>query len=680
MDTTALPGALHRQRGDATPVTAPHAPRLRPLVAGHPDDPRWARPALLALLVATAAFYLWGLSINGWANSFYSAAAQAGSESWKAFFYGSSDAANSITVDKPPASLWIMALSVRAFGLSSWSILVPEALMGVASVGVVYATVRRHFGAGAGLLAGAVLATTPVAVLMFRFNNPDALLVLLLTIAAYATVRAVENGSTRWLVLVGTLVGFGFLTKMLQALLIVPGVALAFLIAAPTSLGRRIRSLLLGGLAMIVSAGWWIAIVELVPAKDRPYIGGSQTNSILELTLGYNGLGRITGNEVGSVTAGGTTGTGGQWGTPSLLRMFSSDIAGNIAWLLPAALVALVAGLVLLRRRPRIDGQRAALVVWGGWLLVTGLCFSLMAGIFHQYYTIALAPAIAALTGMGASLLWARRRTSMAAVITLSATVMGSAIYAYALLIRSTGVYTVIGYAVLVIGGAVALVLPFTRWLGRHVSGAVATLGILAVLAGPLGYSVDTVATAKTGSIVSAGPVGGMGGGGMPGGGTRGGGGGTPPAGTGAQQGGLPTAPGGTGTGTQQGAGGSIGSLLNGSTSPAAVTALLETDASSYTWVAAAIGSQSASGYQLASEQPVMAIGGFNGSDPSPTLAQFQAYVAAGQIHYFIGSGTGGGSGGGTDGSSSAISAWVAATFAATTVDGVTLYDLTAGA
>ncbi len=660
MDTTALPGALNRQRGENAAATDAHTSRVRRLVAGHPADPRWARPALLGLLVATAVFYLYGLSANGWANSFYSAAVQAGSESWKAFFYGSSDAASSITVDKPPASLWIMALSVRVFGLSSWSILVPEALMGVASVGVVYATVRRHFGAGAGLLGGVVLATTPVAVLMFRFDNPDALLVLVLSIAAYATVRAVEKGSTHWLVLVGALVGFGFLTKMLQALLIVPGVALAFLIAAPTPLGRRIRSLLLGGLAMIVSAGWWITIVELVPAKDRPYIGGSQTNSILELTLGYNGIGRITGNEVGSVTAAGTTGSGGQWGTPSLVRLFTSDIAGNIAWLLPAALVALIAGLILRWGRPRTDGPRAAFIVWGGWLLVTGLTFSLMAGIFHEYYTIALAPAIAALVGMGASVLWRRRRTSMAAAIALSATVMTSAVWAYALLIRSSGVYTAIGYAVLTAGGAVALLLPFSRWLGANVSRVVAGVGILAVLAGPLAYSVDTVATAETGSIVSAGPVGGMGGGGMRGG-MRGGG--VPPTGTG------------TGA-VARGGGTSMGSLLNGSASPAAVTKLLATDASSYTWVAAAIGSQTASGYQLAGQEPVMAIGGFNGSDPSPTLAQFQDYVAAGKIHYFIGGSAGGG---GTSGSPAAISAWVTANFTATTVDGVTLYDLTAG-
>ena len=191
-------------------------PRLRPLarrlVRGREDAARWERPAFLALLVATGALYLVNLSANGWANSFYSAAVQAGSQNWEAFLYGSSDAANSITVDKPPASLWVMALSVRVFGLSSFSILLPEALMGVATVGLVWATVRRHFSGVAAFVAGGVLALTPVAVLMFRFNNPDALLVLLLTLATYLTLRGVETGRVRWVVWAGVAIGFGFLT------------------------------------------------------------------------------------------------------------------------------------------------------------------------------------------------------------------------------------------------------------------------------------------------------------------------------------------------------------------------------------------------------------------------------------------------------------------------------------
>ena len=195
------------------------------------------RPTLLGLLAATAILYLWGLGGSGWANSFYSAAVQAGTKSWKAFFFGSSDAANFITVDKPPAALWVMELSARVFGVNVWSILVPQALEGVAAVGVLYATVRRWFSPAAGLLAGAVMALTPVATLMFRFNNPDPLLVLLLVGAAYALVRALEDGKTRWIVSVGVLIGFGFLAKMLQAFLVVPGFGLAYLVAARRACG-----------------------------------------------------------------------------------------------------------------------------------------------------------------------------------------------------------------------------------------------------------------------------------------------------------------------------------------------------------------------------------------------------------------------------------------------------------
>src|SRR5215218_1661229 len=274
-------------------------------------DPPWARPALPGLLLLTAVLYLWDLSASGWDNSFYAAAAQAGSRSWEAFFFGSSDAANAITVDKPPASLWVVALSVRLFGLSSWSILAPQALMGVATVGVLYVSVKRYAGVAAGLLAGLVLALTPVAALMFRFDNPDALLALLMTVGAWMTLRACEQGRARWILGVGAIVGLAFLTKQLQALLVAPAYGLTYLVAAPKSLGRRLVDLVGALVAMVVTAGWWVAVVELVPATMRPYVGGSQTNSILELTLGYNGLGRLTGNEVGSVGGGGG---GGNWG------------------------------------------------------------------------------------------------------------------------------------------------------------------------------------------------------------------------------------------------------------------------------------------------------------------------------------------------------------------------------
>jgi 4-amino-4-deoxy-L-arabinose transferase-like glycosyltransferase len=713
-------------------------------------QPAWARPALVALLLGTAVLYLWDLGASGWANSFYSAAVQAGSDSWKAFFFGSSDAGNSITVDKTPASLWLMALSVRIFGLNAWAILVPEALAGVAAVGLLYATVRRWFGPAAGLLAGAVMALTPVAVLMFRFNNPDALLVLLLVAAAYATTRAIETASTRWLVLAGALVGFGFLTKMLQALLVLPAFALAYLFAAPTGIGRRIRQVLLAGVAVIGAAGWWVAIVELMPASARPYIGGSQNNSILELALGYNGLGRLTGNEVGSVGGGAAppglylpagggpgltitrNGPGG-WGATGLLRMFGDESGGQVSWLLPAALGLFVVMLVLTWRAARTDRTRAAILLWGGWLLTTALTFSLMAGIFHAYYEIALAPAIGATVGVGAVALW--RRRDLAGAIILAVSVAGTAGWAYVLLGRSPEWNAWLRPTVLAAGIAAALALILLRLprLSTMAVRRVATVlalgaGAFAILGAPAAYALNTAATPHRGAIPTAGPAsfgpgngrtffnmpgpgGGPGGNAAPGApGAIGGPGMVGPQGRGPggrQLGFLHGSPGGTvascaqvppgggtnppatngtsgtgmpGGGVQSGPTcermpGQLGGLLDAATPPAEVIAALRADADSYTWVAAAVGSNTAAGYQLGSGEAVMPLGGFNGSDPSPTLAQFQQYVAEGKIHYFIGGGDFMANGGSR--ASSEISTWVSEHFTSSEVGGTTLYDLT---
>ncbi|REK88298.1 glycosyl transferase, partial [Streptomyces inhibens] len=481
---------------------------------------------MLALLLVTAVLYLWSLSASGYANQFYSAAVQAGSESWKAFFFGSSDAANSITVDKPPAALWPMALSVRVFGLSSWAILVPEALMGVATVGVLFSAVRRRFGAGAGLLAGAALAVTPVAALMFRFNNPDALLCLLMVCAIALVLRALEDGRTKWLVLAGVCFGLGFLTKTLQAWLILPALAVVYVCCAPVALRRRFGQLLLAGLAIVVSGGWWVAIVELWPASSRPYIGGSQHNSFLELTFGYNGFGRISGNETGSVGGGGRPGGGGGggWGETGITRLFSSDMGGQISWLLPAALILLVASVCLLWRARRAvaaeqAGLRAEFLVWGGALLMTFTTFSFMSGIFHQYYNIALAPYVAALVGMGAALLW--RRGGPIASLVLAVTVAATAGWSYVLLNRSPDWLPWLRWTVLALGLLAALGLLLSARAGRRVALLAAGLGVATALAGPVAYTLDTVNTPKGGSIITAGPSvqGGMGGMGGPGGG-----------------------------------------------------------------------------------------------------------------------------------------------------------------
>jgi len=682
-----------------TPRRRPPSPRFGARRQG--GDSRWVRPALITLLAGTAVLYLWGLGSEGWANSFYAAAVQAGTKSWKAFFFGSFDASSFITVDKPPASLWVMEISARIFGLNSWSILVPQALEGVATVGVLYATVKRWSGPAAGLLAGAVVALTPVAALMFRYNNPDALLVLLLTASAYATTRAVETGRTRWLVLAMTLVGTGFITKMMQALLVVPAIGLVYLVAGPPKLGTRIKQLLISAAVLVVASGWWVVIVELIPARDRPYIGGSQNNNLFNLIFGYNGFGRITGAEKGSAA--------NQWGPTGWDRMFLPSFGSQISWLIPAALVLMAATFWVTRGGGRSDKTRAAVIFWGAWLLVTGLLLSFAKGIIHPYYSVALAPAVGALVAVGATTMW-KHRQSWFGRIALASSLAVTTWWAWVLLGRASSWMPELRWTVLVVGlgTSAALLAPLSA--RRRLSLVVGSVALAAALAGPAAYAVDTVVTAHSGAIPSAGPTASgatVGPGGTGGFGTGGGGGfpgATGSAGVGAEPGGATSARRST-TGKKATAGRRFGAaprataggrlpttgaggrtptissgvgILNASTPGAALTKLLETNASHYTWVAATVGSESAAGYQLATDDPVMAIGGFNGSDPTPTLAQFEKDVAAGKIHYFVAGGVaaGGGDGSSTTSTGTAITSWVEAHFTAKTVDGVTIYDL----
>jgi 4-amino-4-deoxy-L-arabinose transferase-like glycosyltransferase len=528
----------------------------------------------------------------------------------------------------------------------------------------------------AALAGAAVFALTPVATLMFRFNNPDALLVFTMVLAAYFTVRAGETASRGWLALAGVAIGLGFLTKMLQAFLVLPALVVAYWIAAPASWKKRVVDLLVAFVTMVASFGWYLAVVELTPASLRPYIGGSQSNSLLELVISYNGLGRITGDEVGSVG-------GGRWGSTGILRMFEGVSGGMVSWLIPAALLLGVAGLgvAFASRRPRLQDSGQArqtpaqalaggLVVWLGWLVVTAAVFSFMAGIYHDYYTVALAPAIGGTVALGAAALWAYRGRLVARLL-LAAASAGTGVWALVLLQQAGGWYTALGWTVFALGLVSGLGLVWVHALPKALATVVLGGAVVGGLAGPYAYSVNTAATAHTGSIVTAGPVSSFGSG--RGGGVRGG---QAPAGA---PGG--TRPGGTGQGgageSSRSDGTGMGGLLNGSRASSELVALLSQGASGYTWVAATVGSQNAASYQLATGDAVMAIGGFNGSDPSPTLAQFQQYVADGRIHYFIGGSLGGRQNGGSS-SASEIVAWVEENFTATTVGSATVYDLTA--
>lgn len=610
-----------------------------PAVVPAPPQPRWMRPALWALLAATAALYLCGLGGAGYANEFYAAAVQAGTQDWTALLFGSLDAGNAITVDKPPAALWVMGLSGRLFGFNAWSMLAPQALMGVGSVALLYGAVRRTGGAGAGLLAGAVLALTPVAALMFRFNNPDALLVLLLVAAAYCVVRALEGSPGRWVALAGVALGFAFLAKLLQAFLVVPALALVVLVAVPGSFWSRIRLLLLGALSMAVSGGWFVALVSLWSKDSRPYIGGSTDNSLLQLALGYNGVGRVLGGDGNPIGHGGPG--GGPGGSPmfggsaGITRMFGTSMGTEISWLLPAALIGLIAGLWLTRSAPRTDATQAGLLLWGGWLLVTAGVFSFMQGIMHPYYTMALAPAVAATVAVGTQELW-RRRQCRSARMVLAAMIAGTAVWNAVLLDRTPDWLPWLRWVLLAGAVPVALMLAVGKHRAGRFTTTLATAGLLVGFAGSAAYTVETVAGQHNGGIPISGPSDRI-----------------PPPGTG--RGGPPGPP------------------------PHADNPALEelVTATDNRWAAATVGSHTAGSLELRTGKSVMAIGGFSGGDNAPTLAQFRHYVADHQVRYFI---EGGGprrphhEGG--DSAADQITAWVKATFVPRRLGDTTVYDL----
>jgi 4-amino-4-deoxy-L-arabinose transferase-like glycosyltransferase len=468
---------------------------------------------------------------------------------------------------------------------------------------------------------------------MFRYNNPDALLTFLGLAAAWALWNAVETGRTRMLVLAAALTGLAFDTKMLQAFLVLPGFILVYLVAGPPKLGRRIAQLAVAAATLLVSAGWWVAIVTLWPASSRPYIGSSSDNSLLSLIFGYNGLGRLFGQgRAGGRGAfgggGGPPGGGGAGfgGSPGWLRMFNSANGGEIAWLIPLAVLGLVAGLWMTRRAPRTDRTRAGWLLWGGWALVCYVVFSKAQGIYHPYYTVQLAPAVAALAGAGGVALWKLGRTDRSLQMALPAALVVTAALAVGLLRRTPAFDAwlrpwVIGAAALAAAGV------WVAWQLRHKRLLVAAgvVGAVSLLAGPAAYATSTITSPQGGAIVAAGPS------------SR-------------------------GIGF---AGPALGGLRRGGgTVDAGLIRYLEANQGGAKYLVAAFGSNTSAPIIIATGKPVVTIGGFNGGDPAPTLAQFEQMVGKGEVRYVLLGGAGragfgafgGGPGGGGTGQ---ISQWV---------------------
>lgn len=677
--------------------------RLGRFLLGPEGDPAWVRPGLWAILVLASVLYGWKLSESGYANSFYAAAVKSGSQSWKAFFFGSLDAKSFITVDKPPMALWVMGLFARVIGFGSWSLLLPQVLEGVAAVALLHATVRRAFGPAAGLVAAAVLTLTPITVAINRDDNPDTLLVLLLVAAAWATMRAIDGGRLRWLALAAFLVGCGFNTKMLQAFIALPALAVAYLLFGPPKLGRRVVQLLGAGAVLLVSAGWWMTVVDLIPASKRPYIGGSTDGTVWDLVIGYNGLGRVFGQDRGG--RGGASGGGGDafrefaqrggefaqragdaaqnrprggfgggfGGQSGLGRMFGAELGGQISWLLPFAAIALVAGLVLVWRRPRADLVRAGLVLWGAWLAVHFVVFSFSEGTFHPYYTTAMAPAVAALTGGGAVLLFGAYRRSARWSWVLAAAVAATGAWAFVLLNRTPHWYPALRW--LVLAGTVLAVANLVagrlvRRAGVPFTLAGLTLAVVAGLAGPGAYAASAASSPVNGTNPLAGPETGRGFG--PGGGGRGGFmrdfGGMPPGDQNGQsgrngpggQGGFPgvgTPPGGAFPGERASGGGRRGLGGPGGEVSDQMVAYLEKHQDGAQWLVAVGTSPAAASIILKTGRPAIAMGGFTGTDDAMTVSRLEAYVRQGKLHYIEISG--GGMGPGGRGTSEAVAAWV---------------------
>jgi 4-amino-4-deoxy-L-arabinose transferase-like glycosyltransferase len=476
---------------------------------------RLPRPELGVLMLLAAALNLWALSKNGWANDYYSAAVRSMSSSWHNFLYASADPSGVMTVDKPPLALWVQSLSVRAFGYHPLSMLVPQALMGVASVALVYDLVRRRFGRIGGFAAGLALALTPISVAISRHNNPDALLVLCVVAALWCSVRALEDGRTRWLVLAGVLVGLGFETKMLVALTVVPGIALAYLLIAPRGRARAVRQLLAGGAAMVVVGGAWPALVALTPAADRPWVSGTSDNSVLSLIFGYNGLGRVDGQSGGPAGGGGNV-FGGSAGP---LRLLNSALGGQAGWLLGFALVSGLAILLATRLR-RSDARSGWLLAVGGGLLTTAVLFSAASGIFHPYYVSLLAPFAAALFGAGVvQLIDGRVSARVFAPLALAAGAATELAVLHEYVDQLTWLAPVL-IAVCAVA-AVALVV-FAAPRVRMVAAAGA---VVALLLAPSVWAVDTLGHAANGTFPEGGPANvqtASGGGGLGGPGARG--------------------------------------------------------------------------------------------------------------------------------------------------------------
>ncbi|MCU1515347.1 MAG: glycosyl transferase family 39 [Pseudarthrobacter sp.] len=607
-------------------------------------DDVWERPALLCLLAAAAVLYLWGLDANGWANPYYSAAAQAGANDWKAFFFGSFEWGNLITVDKTPLSLWVMSLSVRLFGLSSWSILVPQALMGVATTYLIYRVLRRGFGPRTALFGAAVYATTPVVVLMSRFNNPEPLMGLLTVASVLVALKAMESGRLRSFALAGFLLGLGFMAKQVQAFLVLPALGVAVLSFSHGRITQRIRQLLVAGGTLLATSAAWLVTVDLIPAAQRPYIGGSLSNSAVELTMDYNGLARFIHIPMnargGRATAQDDVSDGGD----GLRRLFNGNFAPEIGWLLFTGVICCVVILVLNRSLELTARQRNLASIACLWFTSVLVVLASMGTMIHTYYTYSLAAPLALVVAIGLSTLWKQRHRM--AVRAVGAVLIGASAYMALRVMEYSHEWPLWARVLVGLAGTGGALLWLAPRLSSRLPKTSAALLLGCLLLGPSGTALFTIGTPQQGTNPQSGPVG------------------DDPASMSRL---LLDVKSGRPAWAQQ--------IALGAAPSEAVLDLLRNHSTGQQWAAATYSAQNAARYQLDSGRPVIPLGGWLGTDPAPTLEQFQGLVAQHRVGYFIwqqdllerGE---------LSAETRGITEWVRANFEEQVVDGVHLYDL----
>jgi 4-amino-4-deoxy-L-arabinose transferase-like glycosyltransferase len=612
------------------------------------ERPPWYRLALVAILMLSALLNLYNLMGEGYSNDYYSAAVKNMLTSWSNFFFVSFDA-GFVSVDKPPLGLWVQAASAWLFGFHGWALLLPQALAGVLSVAVLYHLVRRTFGPVAGLLSALALAVTPIVVATSRNNTMDMLVVLVVLLAAWAFIVAAERGSLKWLLLGAVIVGLGFNVKTLQAFLVLPAFYLLYLLAARTSWRRRILHLGAATIVLLAVSLSWALAVDLTPEDQRPYVGGSNGDSALDLAFGYNGAERLLGRSdglggppggskagdgkaaqqtptpkadsqgdakegPGGGPGGGGPGGVGENGEPGPFRLLNQQNAGQIGWLLPLAVVGLlVAGWQQWRLRFSLDGRQGNLLMWGTCLLTASAYFS-VSGYGHRHYLVMLAPAVAALVGIGTMALWRDYRSPgwrgwiLPLVLVGMAAVQGYILWDYegwplwlapaisGLCLIAAGVLTLL-----------RLRSPFRA--DAYAAGAV-TAGILALLVAPTAWAAyDALAVGGFGGLPAAGPR---------------------PVEVEGRSGGPPGPPGGPGGGGLGGPGGP------GRDADPALVEYLQANRGDARYLVATESSRSASPIILNTDEPVINLGGFMGRDPVFTSDELAGLVDEGSVRFFL--------------------------------------------